>query len=332
MVKVFRFAAMAIAMAAISGGAAQAVQLWYDGFEIDDANPGSATTYVTGELNGQDGGTGSYFTGTWLSGNDPDGVSNYIEAGSLSANGQNPPSTGDKVGDGPEVFGGCCRMARSSRLYSSSTLGYDGTVWMSFLANFGTGNVHDPHFRMVEWWNGLMDDTALSMQLGVQGFGNYDHDNDPNTPNVTDDRYILKVTGVDSLFGSAVTRTLPVGERFYESHGKTQAVVIRFDFSTNDVELGLGAGDAVSLWWNPSPADLLGAPDVYTDNIDIHIDRMSAMSLFHFTGGPTLGGAFDELRVGTTLADVMLTVPEPASLALVGLGLVAFAVRRGQRA
>jgi hypothetical protein len=124
---------------------------------------------------------------------------------------------------------------------------------------------------------------------------------------------------------------LPVGEKFYENMGKTHAVVIKFDFTTNDVELGLGSGDAVSLWWDPSAADLAGAPDVYTDNIDINIDRMSAMSNFVFTGDVSGAPAFDELRVGTTLADVQLTVPEPATLSLLGLALSGFAMIRRKR-
>ena len=71
-----------------------------------------ATTYVSGVLETQDGGTGSYFTGTWTKHPDAGG-SNGLLAGSLDTPGLTPDPTGDRAGSNGDLWGCCYSHANS---------------------------------------------------------------------------------------------------------------------------------------------------------------------------------------------------------------------------
>ena len=322
--------------AASVGGTAHAALSWYDGYAIDDADPADPTTYVSGVLNGQDGGTGTFFTGSWVQGGGDD---NVLAAGSLTKQNQSPASTGDKSSDQPAT--GCCNTARTGLNFATPFSGINGTIYMGFLVNFGLGNKSDPHYRAVEFWDGGVGDDFLNMSIGVSSFGNYnDPVNDADGPGgVTANRQVsVRVDGIRELFGSVVQTNHQLEEHLEfadnRQFGQTHSVVVKFDLTTDDAEIG-GVGDKVSFFLNPEPGDVAEpAPSLVVSGVDINLDRMSSFVVFNFTqANPSNPGGFDELRVGDSWADVaILGVPEPASLSLIGLGVIGLLLGARKRA
>lgn len=100
------------------------------------------------------------------------------------------------------------------------------------------------------------------------------------------------------------------------------------DFIVGEINLD---NSTVTAWWNPT--NLLdptnSAAATATDSIG---SSMSALNVFVFSLGGEEAGVIDEIRVGTTLGDVV-PVPEPSAIAMI-LGLVAlgFVVRRRSQA
>src|SRR5262245_19161106 len=127
----FRVTALAVALAVVSCGTAQATLQWYDGFDTSQYT-------VNADLGGQSGGPGSFFI---VAGQQAVCDNHHVLGTSLTRPGQINPSIGGKAGD-ENNGGGCCNTARTGRLLTDPWGGFtdpDGTFYFGFLTIFGNG-------------------------------------------------------------------------------------------------------------------------------------------------------------------------------------------------
>jgi hypothetical protein len=300
-----RLAALAVGLAAVFGGAAHAAQLWYDGFEIG-VDPGQ---YALGSVAGQSGGSGSFFTGPWIQ---PGGDDQLVLADSLTKPGLINPSVGGSLGDNDAPA--CCITGRVGRMFTQPWSGRtppEGTFYIGFLANYGKvegGGIGDVHHRTLEMWDGGFDDGPnRNLMLGYSTFAGLGSQ--------------MALMAKDSTSGQTVVKQLNEHLEFVDD-GKTHCMVLRFDLSNTP------GADIVRVYLDPmgtdepaTPSAMLSGADYTSGGLDVLLDRMGGIVQFSFFGGNLdVAARMDELRVGTTFADVACMVPEPATLALVGLG------------
>ncbi|MBX6316095.1 MAG: PEP-CTERM sorting domain-containing protein [Isosphaeraceae bacterium] len=89
--------------------------------------------------------------------------------------------------------------------------------------------------------------------------------------------------------------------------GEAALLVVRADL--------MPGNDRFTLYVNPTP----GAPEPSSGTVKFDSDVGTATGLTIYSTGAF---SIDEIRVGTTFADVVPVVPEPSSLVLAGLGLL----------
>jgi hypothetical protein len=114
-------------------------------------------------------------------------------------------------------------------------------------------------------------------------------------------------------------------------------------FVVGEYQFGTSAttDDTVRMWINPTPGSAPGTPSVIsTFGNDVFVNvgspavptQGSIVSYWFRDGNTFLPGpvTVDELRIGTTFADVTPAIPEPSTLALVALATLFnfFAPRR----
>jgi PEP-CTERM motif len=303
-----RLSCLAMATGLMAGlcGSANASLLWYDGFATPPYVPAASNAVP---LNGQSGGTGTFFTGPWAhqSGND------HHVAGYSIPNGVQPMAVGTPINlpiggaaVGTDTPGGCCDTVRDARIMASPWDGFtdpDGTFYMSFFVNYGVGPTL--HHRVLEMWDGDQgNDGNRNLQLGYSEF--------TGVGSTDGAGHHMGISVHDSLGGGNINQDL-IGGPVFASDGKTHLMVLRFDMSTT-------ADDRIRAYLDPIGTIEPGSAAADIDDPFFLIDRMGVVTDFTF-GDTQHASAMDEIRIGTTFADVAnLQVPEPATLSLLGLG------------
>ncbi|TWT66974.1 hypothetical protein Pla123a_44030 [Posidoniimonas polymericola] len=297
--------------AALFAATSNATELWYDGF----TSTTDGGDYVDGSpLGGQSGGSGSFFTGPWVASDYPELAANTKSyATGLSRPGLTSPATGGSASR--EYLADCCTESRTSRMMASPWGGFtnpDATFYVSYLVDFGGGDVNDPHHRVFEMHEGGFDDaTQRNLMLGVSTFAGLGSELALNVRDST----------TDTLINQPFSEGVNITELGFQG---THLVVMKFELSNS-------GDDVISAFLDPV-GTVEPTPSASVSVGEFLADRMSAMVQFSYNTGPDGPAFFDEMRVGTEFADVAINtvayVPEPASLALLGLCGVALGVGR----
>jgi len=268
---------------------AQAVLLVHEPFDYPD----------TETLDGQNGGIG--FGGPWAP-SDPDPgerIPAEIGAGSLTGGGVpagvatsgNHAIAGDGIDGNPQQ--------EDERSLGTTLDGFqdDGdTLWLSVIAQ-KTGGPNNEAFGPLLLLDGGPGDNFV---MGIR---------DP--AGGKSDNWSLGHRAGNTVFDSSTAPTTDLSW-----------LVMRIDYNA-------GAED-VHLWVNPDPGTepLTGDADASVSDQNFTFDWIEVSARNDITG------VVDEIRIGTEFADLtesddMSIVPEPASLALIGLGGLCLLRRRG---
>lgn len=146
--------------------------------------------------------------------------------------------------------------------------------------------------------------------------------NDSNGPGAIGVQELDSLDGTDGFDFSANRSTV---DFFGNNPGGTSIVgtnllVVQYDYDTNEA----------TYWANPTalggPAPIATLSGIAFTDPTLAVDEF----VFQYASGDSVTAVFDEFRVGTTFASVT-PVPEPASLALLGLGGLLMVPRRKQR-
>lgn len=248
--------------------------------------------YAVGDLNGNNGGTG--FTAAWSANAIVDVVNGSLsyQAGNIGVSG------GTKTAQVTGAIAGPLDNA-ASRAFT----GQSDTVYVSFL------------FRPLVN-GGAAEDDFLQFMLN--------DDTDQENSGSIGMRNITGTTGNDGYFGrirdgSAETNA-EATPNVLSVVGRTDVLIAKFS------KVASANYNRLDLFVNPT-SSIEGAP-VATVSRDSGMGLADVFSLrlaFLDTGDAY---QFDELRIGTTFADVITTIPEPATMSLGVMGLLALAARR----
>ncbi len=267
-------------------------------YESFDYTPGSAIV-------GKNGGTG--FNGAWTGAGT---TSNNIVGAGLSfgnldvTGGSNLRS--DRTGRGV--------TSRTISTTSKDTLLAESTIWFSVLMDPSGGNgfANNTYATLIFGDTAFADANASGAPVlaGGNAFGVGFVGDEPE-PSSTD----ASLVGIQSLAYNAGT---------VSTNGNivpgdvTSLIVGRIDFD----DVGSGGNDVLRLYRVTDPN--LALPGSAFATITTNLDQ-SGFNIVSIADPQT--AIFDEIRIGTTLESV--TIPEPSSLALVGLG--ALTLLRGRR-
>jgi hypothetical protein len=317
-VDILTCAALAACAVANFCGTIHSAELWYDGFSLT----GDGGDYVVdAPLHGASGGSGSFFSGNWVAGDPGDAASLWLSKGTgLSRPGLTLPTVGGSASN--DVDFSCCTFGRTARLFDTPWGGFtdpDGTFYMGFLVDFGTGNADDPHHRVVEMHDGGFDDGLnRNLLFGIRGF-----DGDRELTLSVRDSATNTFAPPAVLSENARLDELAVQGDHY--------VVLKFEMSTS-------GNDVISAFLDPV-GNVEPAPSASVSVGQFLADRLTLTQFTFNSGDASAAGQFDELRVATEFGDVGINtlaydgtiIPEPATLSLFAVAIAGFGLAARRR-
>lgn len=245
----------------------------------------------------------------------------YLKSGSLSFS--DLPTTGNHVGylsnQGNDNYSNTLDAAAQAAITTAG--GANGTLYLSFLFEKLQNNFGADHEGLA-LMNGVLPNSRFDNNnggaVGRHGFAiaNVDGLNGSD----------LQAVAYDGTTGTRVVGTngLPItvvngGSNTATSNVAVAMIVAEFSFNT-----GAGGADVFNLYAVTDDGGLDAGDLVLIDTIEADVDE-ATLSTLSLTRQVNVN--YDEVRIGTTLNDV-LGVPEPTSLALLGIGGLIVARRR----
>ncbi len=292
--------------ALVAASPAAAELLYYDPFLVE---PGQyvAGDYPTGLLDGQTvtapyGTDPNFFQPEWIASTEgavvtTDGLS-YAGSPAEGGAGMVQPIMEDPADPGEYlIFDGRTGRYLTTDWDDTTT----DTYYLSCLANYGTieGGDGGIGYRSIEMWptgGTIGDDNGRSDFAYNQWAGLPSNMRQPDTAKlalVTPDGY-------------SVAYNAPAS---YNEDGVTHLVVFKFEFSADD------ESDSVSVYLDPLSITEPDFPSASMVGIDF---TLSAIGFTNFGGGNVDTMMMDEIRVGTTFADVLPDFPYPGDADLDG--------------
>jgi hypothetical protein len=272
----------------------------YDPFA--DATGSGGTSYTVGaNLIGQKDAQGNSWV---LAGSTSTTIQPTIAAGNLNISGL-AASSGNSVAFGGN--GNTARLALGSTT-SAGTIYYSLAVQLTGIASLNTSGV---------FWAGFNNAAAAST----------------SSPSVVGSKLYTRATAGGFNVGISKSSTSAADIAWDSADVLTTSSVI-FLVGSYTFNTSTGSDDVAQLWVNPSSTSF-GAGSAPTStltdsaNTDLGANILSFVLADRSAAEPS-AGAIDELRIGTSWADVTPPVPEPTTLVLGGLGAVSlgFFMRR----
>jgi hypothetical protein len=268
-----------------------------------DATGSGGTAYTVGSsLIGQKGASGY----TWMNAQTAytGSVTPTITAGNLSITGL-LPSQGNSV-----QLGGVGNVARLGFAQAGFPIA-SGTVYYSFAMQ--VRDLTGINTSSGAFWAGLNN------SLGTQG----------TAPSQVGTRVITKAATGGFNLGTSKNSSTATDFAFSPTLFTTSDVI--FLVGSYTCNTSSTTDDVSRMWINPDSSTFgaalePGATLTASTGFDINLSQLASFLLFDRAGTP--GVVVDELRIGLDWASVTPMVPEPSSLALVGLGFAALVARR----